>query len=100
MVFDLYSSNLSECIEHHEEEIFRFVDSGSHTQLSRMRESFYRDPGFSPEQSNELVHELISLLPVIEKDKQNKFLVPVLHRLLAFFSLAYKNGQPVRSVSD
>jgi len=100
MAFDLYSGNLSECIEHHEEAIFRFVDSGSHAQLSRMKESFYRDPEFSPEQSNELVHELISLLSVIEKDKQNKFLMSVLHRLLAFFSLAYKNGQQVRSESD
>ena len=100
MAFDLYSGNLSEYIDYNEEAIFRFVDPDSHIQLSRMKNSFYRDPGFSPEQCNELVHELISLLPIIEKDKQNKFLVPVLHRLLDFFSLAYINGQQVQSESD
>ena len=100
MAFNLYSGDSNECIEHHEEGIFSFVEPTMHTELSRMKDCFYRDPEFSFEQSNDLVHELISLLSIIEKDKHNKYLVPVLHRLLAFFSLAYKSGHPVRSESD
>tara|TARA_B100001059_G_C17726337_1_gene523662 strand:- start:227 stop:529 length:303 start_codon:yes stop_codon:yes gene_type:complete len=100
MAFDLYSGNLSESIEHHEEGIFGFVDSAKHPQLHRMKDSFYKDPAFTPNQSNDLVHELIMVHGAIAKDKENKYLAAVINRLLAFFSGAYKTGQQVRSESD
>lgn len=100
MAFDLYAGSLSVSIEHHEEAIFGFVDSDKHRQLSRMKDSYYRDPGFSPEQSNDLVHELISLLPIVEKNRETKYLVPLLNKLLVFFSSAYVSSEQVRSESD
>ncbi|HIQ52297.1 MAG TPA: hypothetical protein EYH51_03355 [Pseudomonas pachastrellae] len=100
MAFELYAGSLSTSIEHHEEGIFGFVDADKHPQLSRMKASFYSDPAFSPEQSNDLVHELISLIPALEGTKETKYLASVLSRLLVFFSAAYVNDEQVRSESD
>ena len=99
MAFDLYAGSLSTSIEHHEEGIFGFADADKHPQLSRMKASFYSDPAFSPEQSNDLVHELISLIPALESNKETKYLASVLSRLLVFFSAAYVNDEQVRSES-
>ncbi len=62
--------------------------------------SVYRDPVFSSKESNELVHELILILAIIEKDIEMKYLTAFVLKLIFFFSTAYKNGQQIRSESD
>lgn len=100
MAFDMYHDDQREFIDHHEEGILSFVDAGKHPQLSVIKDNFYRDPIFSSNQSNEIVHELIALRTTVENDKSSKYLISVIDRLLPFFSQAYQNGSEVRCESD
>ncbi len=60
MTFDLYSGESNECIEHHEEVIFRFVNPVNHPQLSRMKECFYQTSPFSLKTNSIIGHHPIS----------------------------------------
>ena len=99
MAFDLYFGSTSESIEHHEEAILSFVTE-SHVQLLRIKNDFYRDPSFSNDQCNLIVHELISIKAETSKNIKTVYLSVVLDRLMLFFSLAFIGKFNVRSESD
>ncbi|MBQ4891086.1 hypothetical protein J8L86_14615 [Shewanella sp. MMG014] len=99
MACDFYFDSNYECIEHHEESFFSFVTDGL-PQLQKLKANFYRDPGFTNEECNSMVHELISIRAEIIKTKETAYIAKVLDRLILFFSTAYIGQFSVRTVSD
>ena len=99
MAFEMYTANRSEWIDHHEEYIFSLVEREPkrYPQLNRIWREFYNDPPITPEQSEQLVQELMDLL---DKHKQDQATIRVLVRLLPFFYFSGKEILDIHSRSD
>ncbi|WP_158587212.1 hypothetical protein [Motilimonas pumila] len=98
MAFDMYADQLQEKIAHNEEFLFTYVNENEDFPLLNLVwEAFYDGPEIYPEQSNSLVHELISLKALHPSDK---YLANTIDRLLVFFSLCYQNDSTIKCVSD
>ena len=101
MAFDIYLNKERTFIDHHEEELFSLIESDDdYPQLNMIWDKFYDGPVIQPNIANDLVHELIALRHVIKNDKQYKYLIEPIDRLLPFLSKAYKSGQQLKCMSD
>ncbi|NEP19355.1 MAG: hypothetical protein F6J97_21090 [Leptolyngbya sp. SIO4C1] len=101
MSFDMYVGDRHESIAPHEENIFfLIIEQPTFPELSRLWEVFYRSPTLSSQQAHDIVHELIELSDHIADSEENRYLLPVIYRLLRFFNQAYCTGQSIRCVSD
>lgn len=98
MAFDMYADQLNENIEHNEEYIFSYINElDEFPLLNWIWNQFYNSPRINPEQSNDIVHELIALSALHKSDKQ---LINTIRRLLIFFSFCYKNKLTIKTASD
>ena len=101
MAFELYIKERHEKIDHWEEGIFDLVDGVSKfPNLNKIWESYFDDLRISPNVANEITHELIEVMELAEKSKEHKHLVPLIIRLLTFFSAAYISGSEIRCAND
>lgn len=100
MSFVMHAVENSEAIHHHEESIFSLIEEdGEFPQLWQLWENFYNDPRLSPESSNRITHELISLRSVAES-LQMKHEIKIIDRLMVFFSKAYQSNSEIKCISD
>ena len=98
VAFDMYADQLNENIEHNEEYIFSYINElDEFPLLNWIWNQFYNSPRINPEQSNDIVHELIALSALHKSDKQ---LINTIRRLLIFFSFCYKNKLTIKTASD
>ena len=98
MAFDMFADQISEKFEHNEEYIFTYINQlEEYPLLNWIWSEYYKSPRISAEQSNGIVHELISLSALHKSDKQ---LANTISRVLPFFSFCYKNDLTVKTASD
>lgn len=98
MAFDLFADQISEKIEHNEEYIFSYISElEGYPLLNWIWSEFYKSPRTNPDQSNGIVHELITLSALHKSDKQ---LANTISRLLPFFSCCYENNLSIKTASD
>jgi len=98
VAFDMYADQIREKIEHNEEYIFTYInEDDNYPILNWVWDEYYNSPSISSDQSNSIVHELISLAATQTSDKQ---LAETINRLLPFFSYCYKNELTIKSASD
>ncbi len=101
MAFDLYIGEKRAFIDHHEEDIFSFIEENEQfPMLNWIWENFYNSPVISHEIANEILHELIRLREEIRGNDQWKHLIHVIDRLLPFFSLSYIEKTQIKCASD
>ncbi len=101
MAFDMFFDNRRESIEEHEEVLFElFGDSDNFSGLNHIWFNFYDSPSISPSMSNDIVHELVALIEVVNKKPKNKHLLDVIIRLLAFFSTAFRSNKTIQCAGD
>lgn len=99
MAFDLYAGDMQLSITPSDEFIFQLASEKPNTfpELTKLWRAFYDDPSISSEQAGWLVHELIELG---ETPDGPKALQHTVHRMLPFFSRAYRQALDIKCRSD
>ena len=105
MAFDMYfrvgAVKRREKVDLHEEFILQLMDEDDkYPTANFLWESFYNGPQLNPDQSNQLVHELLLLKSESTNHHQFKLITTVVDRLVIFFSTAYRNNVSITCISD
>lgn len=101
MAFDLWLNNERESIEAFEEGLFDLIGNGEgFPVLDYIWNNFYASPTIEPEMSRKLIFELISILEIVNDNKEYAHIIKLVIRLLPFFSRAYKKGEVIQGAGD